>query len=67
MNTPPFDEETKRGELADRLSQIEGISIVPSALTKRPSIRLAQLVEDSSLTRFIDCFDWALREIKAVE
>ncbi len=67
MTNLPFDSEAKRQELAHRLSQIDGISIPQSALTKRPSIPLAQLVKGDFLTRFIDCFDWALREIKAVE
>ena len=67
MKTLPFDNDAKRQELANRLSQIDGISIPPSALTKRPSIPLDQLVKDDSLTRFIDCFDWSLQEIRAVE
>ena len=67
MNNPPFDNETKRQELASRLSQIDGVTIAPSSLTKRPSIPLAQLVKANSLTGFIDSFDWVLREIKAVE
>jgi hypothetical protein len=62
-----LNNEAKRRELANRLSQIEGISIPPSALTKRPSIPLGQLANEDSLSRFIGCFDWALGEIKAVE
>ena len=67
MKSPPFDNIAKRQELANRLSQIDGISLSPSAVTRRPSITLSQLIKPDSLVRLTDCFDWMLREIKAVE
>ena len=67
MKKRPFDDVTKRRELADRLSTIDGVSIPESRLTKRPSIPLARLAKDEALACFTSAFDWCIEEIKAVE
>jgi len=50
MKTPPFAEEGKREELAQRLSAI-GLSIPEEALKKRPTFGLSLLLEPGRLDR----------------
>jgi len=66
MKTPPFAEEGKRKELAQRLSAI-GLSIPEEALKKRPTFGLSLLLEPGHLDEFVGAFDWMLSEIKKVE
>ena len=63
---PPFAEEGKRKELAQRLSAI-GVPIPEDALKKRPSFGLSLLKEPATLAQFLEAFDWVLSEIKKVE
>ncbi len=66
MKIPPFAEEIKRKELAQRLSAI-GVSIPEEALKKRPTFGLNLLLEPVELGAFLESFDWVLSEIKTVE
>lgn len=61
---PPFDDEAKRIELKHRLNQIPGVSLPDDIITRRPTIFLSTLRENSSFDKFIEAFDWALQEIK---
>jgi hypothetical protein len=67
MKQPPFSGEEKRKELAHRLVAIQGMSIPETALNKRPSLGLGQLLGSDSLAKFLAAFDWMLCEIKKVE
>jgi hypothetical protein len=66
MKIPPFAEEGKRKELAQRLSVI-GVSIPEEALKRRPTFGLSLLSTSGHLDAFIGAFDWVLSEIKKVE
>ena len=66
MKRPPFADEGKRRELAQRLAGI-GVSIPEGALTKRPTFGLGLLLEPGRLDGFLATFDWVLSEIKNVE
>ncbi len=66
MKTPPFAEEGKRKELAQRLAAI-GVSISEEALKKRPTFGLGLLLQPGHLDEFMGVFDWMLSEIKKVE
>ena len=66
MKKPPFAEEGKRKELAQRLSAI-GLSIPEETLKKRPTFGLSLLLEPGRLDKFLEAFDWMLTEIKKVE
>jgi hypothetical protein len=66
MKRPPFAEEAKRKELAQRLSTI-GVSIPEEALTRRPTFDLHLLLTPRSFDEFLGVFDWVLSEIKSVE
>jgi len=64
-NKIPFDNESKRMELLDRLNQIPGVYIPADAITRRPNIPLSQFKEDERLKQFLDTLDWVVQEIKA--
>jgi len=66
MVRPPFDNEQKRKELAQRLSAI-GLTIPEDALRRRPTFHLSLLLEPGRLDGFLEAFDWMLSEIKKVE
>ena len=61
---PPFDEESKRLELLNRLNQIDGVTISPTALSKRPSIPLSVFKNEATLTKFFETLEWVIQEIK---
>lgn len=62
---PPFDDETKRLELLDRLNQVRGVDIPLDAINRRPSIRLDSLAESDVMKPFLGVLDWVLKEIRA--
>ncbi len=66
MKKPPFAEEVKRKELAQRLSVI-GVSIPEEALARRPTFGLRLLLDPGHSGKFLGVFDWMLSEIKNVE
>ena len=57
MKNPPFADEAKRKELAQRLTAIEGVAIPETALNKRPSFRLGILTGSGNLETFLAAFD----------
>lgn len=61
---PPFDGEQKRRELAQRLSEINGLSLSDESLTGKPKVLLTVLVEPTAMDSFLKTFDWMLSEIK---
>lgn len=64
MSHSPFDEESKRRELAQRISDVR---ISDDRLSKRPSFTLDRLVNPDSCEQFLDAFTWALEEIRRCE
>jgi hypothetical protein len=66
MKSPPFSDEEKRKELAQRLSAIK-LPIPEDALRRRPSFNLSLLKERAALQAFLGTFDWVLSEIKQLE
>ncbi len=65
MRARPFDDENMRRELLRRLNEIDGIEISEDKITKRPSIPFSTLRNGDALERFLDVFDWYVKEIKA--
>jgi hypothetical protein len=61
---PPFDDESKRKELLDRLNKIQGVDIPTNAITRRPSIYLSTLSDENALKQFLESLDWIVQEIK---
>jgi hypothetical protein len=62
---PPFDSETKRKELLEKLNKIIGINIPADAITKRPNIRLNIFNNNQALEELLDVFDWVINEIRS--
>jgi hypothetical protein len=60
MNQPPFDDHELRKDLLSRLNQIPGVTIPDDAITRRPSLPLADLGRNpkvlSELTAVLDWF-----------
>jgi hypothetical protein len=64
QNRPPFDAESKRKELLDRLNQIPGFDIPTDAISRRPNVYLSLLKDENSLKQFLETLDWVVQEIK---
>jgi hypothetical protein len=67
MNNPPFDDQPKRRELADKIAAVTVEPIPDERLSKRPSLDLGKLATTDSCYRFLEAFDWVLEEIKRCE
>lgn len=57
---PPFDDEARRRELAQRLQEIPGVDLGADPLKRRPSFPLAALVDERSLELFLSAIQWSL-------
>src|SRR5690606_29185458 len=62
---PPFDDESKRVDLLQRLNAIPGVSLPKDSITRRPSIPMARFAERSSLAAFLETFEWFLDTVRA--
>jgi hypothetical protein len=61
----PFDKEDKRNDLLHLLNNISGVMIPSNAITRRPSLSLSALSDESILVQFLEIFDWVIGEIKS--
>jgi hypothetical protein len=62
---PPFNDVSKRMELLNRLNKIPGVYIPTDAITRRPSVPLSALKNETALDQFFETLDWIVQEIKA--
>lgn len=63
---PPFDDESKRLALRDRLNEIPNIGIPTASVnSRRPSFRLSLLENEKELKQFLKVLDWFVHEVKA--
>jgi hypothetical protein len=60
----PFNSESKRLELLQRLNSIPGVTIPESGITRRPNIPMATLAQGDNLARFIEVFEWFIDQIR---
>lgn len=65
QNKPPFQEETKRVELLQRLNDIEGVQIPQDAIQRRPVILLETLASGSATQQFFKTFEWFIEQIRS--
>lgn len=65
-NKKPFDSEDKRKQLQSKLNSIPGVDIQDYAITKRPTISISVLKRDDNLKKFLEIFEWVIKEIKEV-
>lgn len=63
MAKPPFDDESKRLVLLDRINRIGGITIPVEKITKRPSVKFSQLSLER-LEELLGVFDWVVEQIR---
>jgi hypothetical protein len=61
----PFNEESNRLELMERLNKIPGFNISIDRIGGEPSIYLQALKDKNALRQFIDVLDWIVQKIKA--
>ena len=63
-SSPPFDSESKRGELVHRLNALPGVSLPEDSISRYPGLDLSALQEDSAIARFIETMGWVIYEIR---
>jgi hypothetical protein len=61
---PPFDSETKRQELRERLNRVPGVDIPADSISLRPRILLSTLTDKAALSQFLEILDWILQAVK---
>ena len=65
QSSPPFDEETKRLELRDRLNEIPEVDISAEQISgKRPWFYPAVLKSGEDLDRFLRVLDWFFKKVQ---
>jgi hypothetical protein len=64
QSRPPFNEESERKELLDRLNQISGVSIPADAISRHPSIPISVFTNEKSLKQFFETLEWVIKEIR---
>lgn len=62
---PPFDDESKREQLRERLNRIPGVDVPPDRLASRPEITFAQLSDDTAMSKFLEAMDWYVQEVRS--
>ncbi len=61
---PAFEDEGARLDLLAKLNEIPGVAFPPSAITKRPSVRLEVLATEGRLRKFLKVLEWAMDRIR---
>jgi len=62
----PFESETKRLELLDRLNAIHGVSLQADSINKKPQISIDVLKNAQALEKFKAVFEWYIEQIRAM-
>ena len=62
-DSPPFDSESRRGELLHRLNALPGVSLPEDSISRYPGMDLSALQEDRAIERFLETMDWVIDEI----
>ena len=60
---PAFQEESKREELRLRLDRMDGLSLAPDAIVRRPNFSLSLLNDSHNYNLFIEALEWVRQEI----
>ncbi|HEY3266032.1 MAG TPA: hypothetical protein VGM37_03840 [Armatimonadota bacterium] len=64
---PPFNDETKRHELRNRLNQILKTHIPEDRVARRPPIPMEELVDRDRRAQFISALDWAMDQVRSAQ
>lgn len=62
---PPFDQDSKRYELINRLNAVPGVSVPSDSINGKPAIPLEVVAQPGNLERFIEVINWVRREVEA--
>ena len=62
MRVAPFEDESWRRELIDRLNRIQGLSIPRDATSRRPSLKMTLLQPETSRLQFQETMEWAIQQ-----
>ena len=65
MTVPPFNDETRRYELIEKLNRIPGISIPSDGVTRRPTFDMAKLTSEPERSQFLNTMLWAVEQARA--
>jgi hypothetical protein len=57
---PPFDEESVRAQMLEKLNEIPGVNLPPDGITRRPSFPINALCDSASLEKFQSVIEWGL-------
>jgi hypothetical protein len=60
---PPFDDETRRRDLLDRLNRIPGIDLPADSINLRPTIPLSDISAEESTEMLLDVWDDLLAQV----
>jgi hypothetical protein len=60
----PFEAETRRQELREKLNALPGIAIPMEGIDKMPSVPLRVLTPPGALDRFLEVLEWVVGEIR---
>jgi len=61
---PPFESIEKRKKILDKLNEIKGVNIPENKIDKRPSFDIKLLKEKSEFDKFVQIYDWFIKEIE---
>ncbi len=64
QKSEPFDQESMRLQLRDRLNSIDGVNISEDAVTKRPNIPLTIFLTPAKLKQFLAVLDWTVDQLR---
>jgi UDP-glucose 4-epimerase len=67
MRIAPFDDETQRRNLIDRLNRISGIAIPHEAAKRRPSFDMSVLIAEPERRQFLETMQWAIEQARAAQ
>lgn len=64
---PPFDDDSRRQELLERLNRVPGVSLPPDAYSRAPALPLSVLAKEEGWAAFRGVLTWYLGQIGVAE
>lgn len=64
---PPFDEDSMRIELLNRLNEIQQVSLPLDSINRRPTFALSSLLNEDALKKFLDTLDWLISKVREAD
>ena len=67
MARPPFDDESTRVQLLEKLNEIPGVNLPRDGISRRPSFPIEVLYDPANRDRFKAVIEWGLEEARRHE